>query len=257
MFKKIKQDGKRLIIIGDVHGCFTKLVEALVSVEYTSELDILVFTGDFIDRGNENATILEWVSLLLREEKAYAVLGNHDDFMVEWANAFIETQKNPENFMPLKPEYHFNWMRNGGSWATDMSVDWLLSHAVWMRQLPLMLEIELDSGQRAGVVHAELWHSWDTTKDLLSHAGVRERLVWGRDKIKQFLHSGYVSTTADIDMLFCGHSVVSTPTKIGNQYYLDTGAVFDTLYNTQDKGAFSFAILKPNATKPEIVKCLK
>lgn len=249
MFKKIKQDGKRLIIIGDVHGCFTKLVEALMSVEYTSELDILVFTGDFIDRGPENLAVLDWVSSLLERELAFSVLGNHDDFMVEWADANLA--------VAAPPSFHHNWMRNGGAWATDMPIKWLIGHASWMRQLPLMLEIELDSGQRAGVVHAELWHSWDTTKDLLGHAGVRERLIWGRDKIKQFLYTGYVSTTADIDMLFCGHSIVNAPTKVGNQYYLDTGAVFDTLYNSEDKGAFSFAIIKPNATKPEIVKCLK
>lgn len=256
MFKKIKQNGKRLIIIGDVHGCFTKLMDALMSVEYSPVLDLLVFTGDFIDRGPENAAVLEWVSLLLREGKAYAVLGNHDDFMVEWADAYINTQKDPDNFMPLKPEYHTNWMRNGGTWAVDMSTNWILSHALWMRQLPLMLEVELDSGQRAGVVHAELWHDWNTTKDILQHNGVRERLIWGRTKIQQYT-AGHSSITSGIDMLFCGHSVVNTPTKVGNQYYLDTGAVFDTLYNSDVKGAFSFAIIKPSSTKPELVKCLK
>ena len=250
MFKKIKQNGRRLIFIGDVHGCFTKLVEALVSVEYSPVSDLLLFTGDFIDRGKENAAVLEWVKVLLEKKEAYAVLGNHDDFMVEWADAYLASDK------IVFPEHSGIWMSNGGAWALDMPMDWLVHHAAWMRELPLMIEVELDSEHRAGVVHAEVWHPWDITKSNLDNAGVRERLIWGRTKIQQFLRGGLVSETQDIDMLFCGHSVVNTPTKVGNQYYLDTGAVFDTLYDSEVKGAFSFAIIKPNSTKPEIVKCL-
>ena len=250
MFKKIKQNGRRLIIVGDVHGSLTKLLDALASVKYSVEDDILVFTGDLIDRGKENAATLEWVSSLLKSERAYAVLGNHDDFMVEWADAYLASDK------LVFPEHSEIWMRNGGAWAKELPMEWLVSHAAWMRELPLMIEIELDSGHRTGVVHAELWHPWGTTADIIHHNGIKERLIWGRSKIYQFKTQGLISTTAGVDMLFCGHSVVNAPTKVGNQYYLDTGAVFDKLYDTEERGAFSFGIIQPNATKPTVVKCL-
>ena len=42
---------ERLIIVGDIHGCYHTLLGLLRKLDYVSRSDTLVFVGDYIDRG--------------------------------------------------------------------------------------------------------------------------------------------------------------------------------------------------------------
>ncbi len=48
---------ERIIAIGDVHGC-SKALATLVEAIQPTELDTLVFLGDFIDRGPDGRGVL-------------------------------------------------------------------------------------------------------------------------------------------------------------------------------------------------------
>ena len=65
----------RLIIIGDVHGCYTELMALLNDCQYSPERDHLVFTGDLIAKGPDSPAIVD----LAMEAKASCVRGNHED----------------------------------------------------------------------------------------------------------------------------------------------------------------------------------
>jgi hypothetical protein len=62
----------RIIVVGDLHGCYDEAVELLDQLKVT-EKDTIVFAGDFVDRGPHNA---KCVGLA---RKNHGVLGNHDE----------------------------------------------------------------------------------------------------------------------------------------------------------------------------------
>lgn len=68
-------------IIGDIHGCAEELSQLLIKLVAKSggEKSKVVFLGDLTDRGPHNLAVLQIVMKMVKDEKAYAVLGNHDD----------------------------------------------------------------------------------------------------------------------------------------------------------------------------------
>lgn len=52
----------RDLIVGDVHGCFTKLKASLDAVGFNLERDRLFSVGDLVDRGPESDRALEWLA---------------------------------------------------------------------------------------------------------------------------------------------------------------------------------------------------
>jgi serine/threonine protein phosphatase 1 len=71
----------RTIAIGDVHGCSAALA-ALVGAIDPTELDTLVFLGDFIDRGPDSRTVLEQVIALAERCVVVPLLGNHEEMLL-------------------------------------------------------------------------------------------------------------------------------------------------------------------------------
>jgi len=43
--------GKKVAIIGDIHGCYDELGEMLDAIDWSPQSHILILTGDRIDRG--------------------------------------------------------------------------------------------------------------------------------------------------------------------------------------------------------------
>ena len=43
--------GKKVAIIGDIHGCYDELSELLEAINWSPQSHILILTGDLIDRG--------------------------------------------------------------------------------------------------------------------------------------------------------------------------------------------------------------
>lgn len=76
-------------IIGDVHGCAIELEELLQKlgweVNHEGNYDHkdlkrkVIFVGDLVDRGPDTPRVLEIAIQLLENQKAYWVMGNHDD----------------------------------------------------------------------------------------------------------------------------------------------------------------------------------
>ena len=88
----------RDIIVGDVHGHFTRLCVALVEIDFNPGAgDRLFHVGDLVDRGPESIMALEW----LAQPWVFAVAGNHEDFAIRWPNGNMDSG---------------NYHANGGSW---------------------------------------------------------------------------------------------------------------------------------------------
>ncbi|KAK4692254.1 hypothetical protein P7C71_g4916, partial [Lecanoromycetidae sp. Uapishka_2] len=70
-----KGDKRRLIVVGDVHGCNDELVKLLSEVQYEARTDHLIFAGDFISKGPSSRAVVE----LAMSAHASCVRGNHED----------------------------------------------------------------------------------------------------------------------------------------------------------------------------------
>ena len=55
--------GGRDWVVGDVHGCFTTLREALLAIDFEHGRDRLFSVGDLIDRGPNSIEALEWLAV--------------------------------------------------------------------------------------------------------------------------------------------------------------------------------------------------
>lgn len=108
----------RTILIGDLHGCFEE-TEALLKRLDVSTTDHVIFLGDYVDRGPENAKCCDLVRQ--REQvqgKVAGILGNHEESHLSHEAVRIKTGKVPSmppthvaTRMELKPE-HYDWFRS-------------------------------------------------------------------------------------------------------------------------------------------------
>ncbi|KAL8926165.1 MAG: hypothetical protein Q9208_003068 [Pyrenodesmia sp. 3 TL-2023] len=69
---------RRLIFIGDVHGCYEELQALLTETKYNNHTDHIVFTGDLISKGPASAQVVDFAV----NNSASCVRGNHEDRVV-------------------------------------------------------------------------------------------------------------------------------------------------------------------------------
>ena len=62
-------------VMGDIHGCFDEFQQMLNIIGFSDE-DRLILSGDYIDRGEQNISMLRW--LAKKPENVVAIKGNHD-----------------------------------------------------------------------------------------------------------------------------------------------------------------------------------
>lgn len=66
---------KRLIFIGDVHGCIDELNDLLEKLEWTPSQDRLILLGDLVDRGPDSKACVRFAM----DSDVECVAGNHDN----------------------------------------------------------------------------------------------------------------------------------------------------------------------------------
>jgi hypothetical protein len=72
---------KKWIIIGDIHSCYEQFINLLNKCNYNQEKDIIIATGDLIDRGDRPYDILRF---FIETPNTYSVLGNHDSKLMRY-----------------------------------------------------------------------------------------------------------------------------------------------------------------------------
>lgn len=94
-------DERRYYIIGDIHGYYIKLKRLfdIISGEIRDS-DIIIFLGDYIDRGPESFEVIEYLLNLSKMYNTVFLTGNHEDM-------FLSFYTRGENY--------FNYIRNGGA----------------------------------------------------------------------------------------------------------------------------------------------
>lgn len=65
---------KRIIIVGDLHGCSFEFNALLDKVEFDEKKDVVVLVGDLVNKGPDSKGCVSKAQAI----GAYAVIGNHD-----------------------------------------------------------------------------------------------------------------------------------------------------------------------------------
>lgn len=196
--------------VGDLHGCFDALRQALANVSFDEATDRLFSVGDLVDRGAQSEESIDWIA----KPWFHAVRGNHEQMAISIAAGKHD---------------RMNYLRNGGQWFLNLSQRRQQLYAAVFDALPYMIEVETDAG-RVGIVHAEvLTNSWDV---FVAHAenppssnpfyNFKERILWGRERIR----NKDTRMVEGLHALYVGHTPVPEPVVLGNTHYIDTGAVF-------------------------------
>lgn len=80
--------GKRVYVIGDIHGCATEpelLLKFLEQKEGLTEEDLVVFLGDYIDRGPNSKGVIDLIlDFRNRFPKTRFLRGNHEDMLLDF-----------------------------------------------------------------------------------------------------------------------------------------------------------------------------
>jgi serine/threonine protein phosphatase 1 len=97
---KISKVTGSVFVFGDIHGCHSELQKLLDLVPY-KENDLLIFLGDYIDRGPDSKKVID-ILLKLKKEMPNTMFlkGNHEDMMLDW--------------LGYNGTYGASWIMNGG-----------------------------------------------------------------------------------------------------------------------------------------------
>lgn len=206
--------------VGDLHGCFFMLEEALKAASFNPETDRVICVGDLVDKGPESHRALEF----LNKNWFYTVRGDHEDIIPQ----DIETM-NREGKDVVSDEYK----RNGMGWILELNEAEQKEFSRVFHDLPYAIEVPFLDDALAGFVHAEVtedltWQEFTAKLENGDQATIQIALK-SRSRIKKAHVGGYknVEGVKGIDRLFTGHSLAASrgPRAMGNWYLIDTGAV--------------------------------
>lgn len=92
---------KKIHHIGDIHGCNTVLQKYLSDNDGIKDDEFYIFTGDYIDRGLENADVVKFLISIKDKKNILMLEGNHERWLWLYANGC--TGKSKEFELITKP----------------------------------------------------------------------------------------------------------------------------------------------------------
>ena len=188
----------RDFVVGDIHGHIDLLMEELSDEGFDKSKDRAFSVGDLIDRGPKSPDCLK----LLDEPWFYAVIGNHEQMMIEWALG--------ENYR--------TWQTEFGDWTRELTESQLMAWVARLQNLPISMTLS-GPDYAVGICHAEpCGYDWDV---MINDETCSQQMVWGRKILKGGADPRPVQ---GIDITLHGHTPVPDITRIGNRYFVDTGA---------------------------------
>jgi len=249
----------RDFVVGDLHGCYDSLIGLLKYVKFNPSIDRLFSTGDVTDRGPKP---LESIGLL-HKKWFFSVLGNHEEILLNKLNMIrnnqIQSFSNQEldflnkvkiyekNILDLPLIYEVEHLIHGKVYITHAEI--LPEHLMtnfedhdnswsieYNKTIDAMLKFDFTT-------QLESFFAKQSIHQNLSQ-NLSQKIIWSRKIVnkfynnnKQFIEKGNFSFLKENKFsqnlkIFCGHNIVPFPMKIGQQYYVDTGAALG--YSTKE-----------------------
>lgn len=224
-----KSTGGRIVYaIGDVHGCYdllTALLEAIandVAQQPDDSVPMLIFCGDYVDRGPRSDAVLTALIWLQRHAKFEVIClrGNHEDMFLD----FID-----------HPNRNFTWLKREGK-ETLSSYGVAVPDTLAETDDHICSRLRDELLGRLPIAHAELLRHLPTSVTIgdfiFVHAGLRPGIALNRqtDEDRLWIREGFVDKDFRFKKVVVhGHTWNSDePTVTENRIGIDTGA-----YQTQ------------------------
>jgi len=160
-------DKIRYYIIGDIHGHYIKLRNLFdIIAGEIRENDLIIFLGDYIDRGPESFEVIEYLLKISSMYNTVFLTGNHEEMFLDYY---------------IRGKNYYNYLRNGGGATIKSYVAHMgsfvipESHKVFFNSLRLYYE-----GEDFIAVHAGL----NPHIKKLSEQK-KEEMVWLREEFYQ------------------------------------------------------------------------
>ncbi|HFC97429.1 MAG TPA: serine/threonine protein phosphatase [Thermosulfurimonas dismutans] len=189
----------RIFAIGDIHGCAEALEKLLGRLPVDWGADLVIFLGDYIDRGPEPRRVIEKVMELrkLYPERVIALRGNHEWMFLRYLRG-------------IEPEV---FLFNGGeatlrAYYREGKLDIPEEHRTFLEGLPLYYETEDYFFVHAGVRPERPLHNQE-----------EEDLLWIREGFY------YYPGTFPKKIVF-GHTPFPEPLLLPDRLGIDTGCVY-------------------------------
>ena len=198
----IPEPGQRIFFCGDVHGDQVALQKQLSHVDFIEREDMLIFTGDLIDRGNFSAELIEFATCT---PYVHSVIGNHESLFLHGIHD------------PLCRQIHTS-PNVGGQWIEQYSQQQLEDLADLITStMSIAITVEI-GGHKIGVIHAAAPDDWQRV--LNPETVDEEEWLWSRKQFENALvgRNHYVN---GLDAAIHGH-VVNYKTVSGNHIWIDT-----------------------------------
>jgi serine/threonine protein phosphatase 1 len=190
--------------IGDIHGCLDRLIRLLDLVNPDLDRHLLVFVGDYVDRGPDSSGVVDYIIDLKKKynpENIICLMGNHERMFL--------------NFLQGHEEMFF--LLNGGR-------ETLISY--WGNQWERR-ERRLPPG------HAHFFETlkfyYETDDYIFVHGGLRPGLPLAgqREEDLLWIRKEFILSECDFGRrVIFGHTPVRTPLILPNKIGIDTGAVY-------------------------------
>ncbi len=191
----------RDFVVGDIHGHYTELMQALQVVAFDAGKDRLFSVGDLVDRGTENEKVIN----LIDTGWFFPTCGNHEDYAIRYHRIGRMDED--------------NYRLNGGSWFIEKRTDDRESLVTRLERLPMAIEVATANG-RIGIVHADVpCRNWNDLENYFGSKSHRQRAMWSRDRFER----QDVTRVAGVDHVIVGHNCHPTVMTLGNVHHIDTG----------------------------------
>jgi len=106
---------ERILAVGDIHGMYEKLVSLMELMQFDPDDDLLIFLGDYIDRGPQSLECMDYVMDLYKRnpERVIPLLGNHEVMCLNYYR--YEGQRRSYMMDDLDKQMVMVWLDNGGT----------------------------------------------------------------------------------------------------------------------------------------------
>jgi serine/threonine protein phosphatase 1 len=193
-----------VIAVGDIHGRSDLLN---VFLDYVRDTDTtVILLGDLIDRGPDDAGVLDRVEQLLNDPESwglqafYCLRGNHEQMLLDGTQGRLNDT--------------MLWMQNGGNACKQL--ERIMPHVTWIEELPLYMIVGDTLFIHAGIHPGKDPAPYTKTRTL------REQLLWMR---RPFLDEGPMFSLWNPRLRRCvhGHTPYLDDERIGTVNVSDTG----------------------------------
>ena len=197
---------QRLLAVGDIHGCFLKLEKLMDKLDLDPERDVLIFLGDYIDRGDQSKEVVDYLVQLKKDRPSTVfLLGNHEQMPQEFLDG--------ENINPF--------LVNGGKKSLD---SYFGDNRLYSSQDPRTI---------FPPEHLAFFNSLDTYFQIedyiFVHAGLREGIPLENQELFDLLwirEDFYFSKFNFGKTVIFGHTPFQKPFIYKNKIGIDTGAAY-------------------------------